>query len=261
VARLQIFKSITAQQWSIAALFLLMPHIYAFGTNGNYWVAGGSAAIFWLLAGLILLIPLIRLRASWSIVLPAALATQAITAVLLQTGLERPYRQNQPLRLNESAVEIGPRRSVLVLSEDYAQYIAKAVSISKAAGFTIDTPIIDLTGQSPGILYIVGGKLIGQAWTIGGYPGSLKRATLALNSIACDEIASAWVLYEPEGPRSISSELLTQQGIIFPNDYKLVDSFFSPEGAGGYFKRRKQIFYEPLNITKSKHACELKRLK
>lgn len=54
----------TLQQWAIAALFLVIPHIYGFGANGNYWQVGGSAAIFWLLAGLTLLAPLIVERAS-----------------------------------------------------------------------------------------------------------------------------------------------------------------------------------------------------
>ena len=37
--------------------------------------------------------------------------------------------------------------------------------------------MIDLTGQSPGILYAIGAVNVGQAWTIGGYPGS-KRLPL-----------------------------------------------------------------------------------
>jgi hypothetical protein len=60
LGRLQTLKSVSSQQWMIAALFMAMPHIYAFGSNSNYWKVGSSAAIFWLLAGLALLGPMIR---------------------------------------------------------------------------------------------------------------------------------------------------------------------------------------------------------
>lgn len=70
--RFKALSTITASQLAIALIFLVMPHFYAFGTNGNYWQAGGSAAIFWLLAGLTLLGPL--LRACFMVVCVAASA-------------------------------------------------------------------------------------------------------------------------------------------------------------------------------------------
>lgn len=100
-------KNVLSRQWMLAGLFLSMPHFYAFGTNNNYWQTGISAAIFWLLAGLTLLAPLLRERVAWMILLPLALAAQTVTAILIQTGVEQPYRQPQPLRLNVSKLEIG----------------------------------------------------------------------------------------------------------------------------------------------------------
>ena len=257
--RFKALYTITASQWAIALIFLVMPHFYAFGTNGNYWQAGGSAAIFWLLAGLALLGPLLRERASWSFVLPLALATQAITAVLLQSGFEQPYRQPQPLRFNTAILELGPQKSQLVLSDAYSEYVSSAVAIAQEAGFEPNMPVIDLSGQSPGVLYAFGAENIGQAWTIGGYPGSLILAQAALARTACWKVANAWVLFEPEGPRSIPAELMTGLGADFPGGYGHVGTWQTAEGAGGYAYRRTQKLYKPLKPQQTMSACLMLR--
>ncbi len=243
--RLNILKTVSVSQWAILALFTIMPHIYAFGSNGNYWEVGSLAAIFWLLAGLTLLGPLIRERASWLLALPVALSVQAVTAMLLQVGLEQPYRQNQPLRLNKSALEIGTQRSVIMLSEGYSSYIASAVAIAKKAGFEPNTSLIDLSGQSPGILFAMEAKSIGQPWTLGGYPGSSAFVKAGLSRFSCEDISNAWVLFELDGPRNISSEVMVEVGADFPANYSQVGSWQTAEGAGGYVVSRDQRLYRP----------------
>lgn len=255
LGRLRGLKNISVQHWAIAGLFLAMPHIYAFGTNSNYWQAGSAAAIFWLLAGLILLAPLIRERASWLLTLPVAFAAQAVTATLLQTGLEQPYRQNQPLRINASAVKIGPQRSEMVLSKDYAKYFNDAQAVIREVSFKPNSPMIDLSGQSPGILYSIGAENIGQAWTIGGYPGSLKLAEAALVRTPCEKISTAWILFEKDGPRSIPTELMGRLGADFPDSYKHVGTWQTAEGAGGYPNRRTQDLYKPIEQHKTLMTC------
>jgi hypothetical protein len=256
LCRLQTLKSVSSQQWMIAALFMAMPHIYAFGTNGNYWQAGSSAAIFWLLAGLTLLGPMIRECASWMLLVPVALAAQTVTATLIQTGLEHPYRQPQPLRLNASNLEIGPQGSALTLSEDYSAYISSAMDAAKTAGFEPNTPLIDLSGQSPGILYAVGAEPIGQAWTIGGYPGSLKLAKAALARTSCEKIAASWILFEQDGPLSIPTELMYSLGADFPYTYERVGTWQTAAGAGGYPDYRTQDLYRPLEQHKTLMHCQ-----
>ncbi|HTN66572.1 MAG TPA: hypothetical protein VL051_10360 [Burkholderiaceae bacterium] len=257
----QGLKSITASQWAIAGLFLVMPHIYAFGTGNNYWSQGNSAAIFWLLAGLTLLGPLVRERASWLLALPLVLATQAVTAILLQTGFEQPYRQPQPLRLNDTIQEIGPQKSVLLLSAGYAAYLNSATTTARDAGFKPATSVIDLSGQSPGILFALGAKSIGQPWTLGGYPGSLLFLKAGLSRFSCEEIAAAWVLFEPDGPDSISAELMPSLGAEFPEGYKRVGTWHTAKGAGGYAASRIQELYKPIKSQETLMACEMLRSK
>ncbi|WP_105430937.1 hypothetical protein [Neorhizobium sp. T6_25] len=253
--------NISAAQWAVALLFLVMPHLYAFGTNRNYWENGAWAGIFWLLAGTTLLRPVVRKRGSWSFALPLALAAQTVTAVLLQTGLEQPQRQTQPLRLNETTLEIGPHRSALVLSAGSATYIADAVAAAQSSGFKLGTPVIDLSGQSPGILHAIGAESIGQAWTIGGYPGSLKLAKAALEHVACERIAAAWILFEPGGPRSIPVELMPSLGAAFPEAYQQVGTWRTAPGAGGYDGSRTQELYKPTAPSEVLNACRAIRAK
>lgn len=223
IGRLKALTNITLAQWVMAVVLIVTPHMYAFGTNGNYWNTAGYAAIFWLLAGLTLVGPLIRQKASLFPLLPATLATQAMVATMLQTGLEQPYRQPQPLKLNTSTQSVNG--SKLQLSEGYALYFFSAIQAARTAGLEPGTPMIDLSGQSPGILYALGAQNIGQAWLVGGYPGSLKRASEALSLVDCQTLAVSWVLWEPDGPRSLPTETLLQQGARFPDDYRQVGTW------------------------------------
>ena len=253
---LRILRKISLEQWAMVTIFLSMPHIYAIGTNGNYWQAGGAAAVFWIVAGFVLLGPLIREHNSWLLVLPVALATQSVTAILVHTGLEQPYRQTQPLRFNASLTEFGPQKSKLVLSEGYSKYIDDVdLAISKA-GFESTTPMIDLSGQSPGILYSIGAENIGQAWTIGGYPGSLKQAQMQLSRTPCGKISDAWILFEKDGPRSIQTELMHNLGADFPNSYIQAGTWKTAEGAGGYKERRTQEIFKPIDPSRTFITCQ-----
>jgi len=251
-----IFNDISTTHRGIALLFFSMPHIFAFGTNNNYWQAGSAVSIFWLLGGLVFLSPLIRIRGKWSFSILLVLTAQTISAVLLQIGMEQPYRQPQPLRLNNYNIEIGATESNLILSTGYAKYFEDAKSAAHHAGFRPGSPVIDLTGQSPGILYALKAENIGQAWTIGGYQGSLKLAIAALNRVPCEKIAAAWVLFEPDGPRGIPTEVMASQGADFPHHYTQVASWHTAEGAGGYSANRVQILYAPTAQQEILKGCQ-----
>ena len=118
----------------ITLAFIAVPYVYAFGTGNNYWNTASSAGLFWLLAGLVFVVPIARSEKKWTVFLPLVLAAQAIVVVLMQTGLEKPYRQTQALRLNDHPVEIGKPGSLLVLSEGYAKYLAEAMASAASGG-------------------------------------------------------------------------------------------------------------------------------
>jgi hypothetical protein len=232
--------------WPLALCFLMFPHAYAFGTNINYWQAGAGAGIFWVLAGLVVLSSFIPVGSLPRILLPLGLGAQLITVVLLQYGMENPYRQPQPIWKNDLRTVFGRHGSRLVLPRGYGEYVAEATRLAGLAGFQEGTPMIDMTGQSPGVLYAMGASSVGQAWTIGGYPGSDNLAVAMLNRVSCDELARAWLLNEPDGPRRISPSVLESFGADLSSDYELVAALETPIGAGGYDYARSQQILKPV---------------
>lgn len=242
------------------ALFLVcVPHIYAFGTNNNYWQTGSGAAFFWVLAGLVMVRNVASAR-----LLPHLIAlttgAQVIALMIITASVESPYRQPQALRLSENKVEMADGKSTLLLSDGYATYLDTLMALAGRAGFWPGTPVIDLTGQSPGSLYALGASIIGQAWTIGGYPGSEKLAGFMLSNVSCDQLAKAWLLYEPKGPRRIDPAVLNTFGANLERDFRSVGPVDTPPGAGGYSEPRSQYLLKPVRtFDDARASCALGR--
>lgn len=244
----------------LALLFLVMPHVYAFGTNGNYWWGAGFVCMFWLLGGIVLLGPLAQARGEWRFALPLVFATQTLAALLMQTGLNNPYRQPQPLRLNDTVTDVaGEGNAPLVLTAGYASYVTAVKSAAKSAGIPPGTPVIDLTGQSPGVLYAMQAKSIGQAWTVGGYPGSQKLAEAALALVSCELLSGAWLLVEESGPRSLPTAVVNSYGANFSEHFELVSTWHTAPGAGGYAEAREQKLFKPLHAPRVLTECNDRR--
>lgn len=244
---------------SIAVAFLLLPYVYAFGTNNNYWETGHSASFFWLLSGVVVALLVLGRLAPWHLLLPVALAGQLVTAIALHPSLHQPYRQPQPLRMNSTPVEVGASGSRLVLSEGYAAYLAMATATARAGGLEPNTPMIDLTGQSPGLLYALGADSLGQAWMIGGYPGSIALARFTLGREPCPRLASAWLLIEPDGPLSLPMAALEPFGLDAPGRYMQVGQWSTASGVGGHIAPRIQQLLAPVDTREAAQACESRR--
>ena len=247
-------------QLAVALMFLLLPHAYAFGTNGNYWATGANAGLFWVLGGLAILAPMASSANVGALLLPLALTGQLITVALIQAGMATPYRQPEPLWTNDHAIEFGRPGQKLILSGGFGRYVDEAVRTATAAGFKNDTPMIDLTGQSPGILYALGANSIGQAWIIGGYPGSEALAEASLKGVSCDDLSQAWLLLENDGPRRISPNVLSVYGANLAKDFEMVGRFKTAAGAGGYEDARLQEIFKPIRSPEAAAAaCTAKK--
>lgn len=226
--------------------FCAMPLVYAFGSNGNYWNRGGDAGLFWVLAGVFFAIPATGGRASMQRFTPLALAAPLLSLFFLQYGWAKPYRQPQPLWQNNQAMELGEPPSTLILSSGYASYIKEAKQETQRAGFQAGTPVIDLSGQSPGILFAIGARNAGYPWLSGGYPGSAVVVRAALGRVPCADLARAWVLLEPQGPRAIDNSVLSVFGADVDADFAVAAEWLTAAGAGSYQERRAQQLLRPV---------------
>lgn len=240
--------TMTAQQWSSFALLIALPYVFAFGTANNYWWHGGLAGFFYILGGLALISPMALQRHSAEILVPVLVATQLLTAFMVLIGVERPYYQVRPLRESHQAVEIGRHGSDLLLFDELAAYATRAKNAANQAGFVRGTPVIDLSGHSPGLLYAIGASNTAQPWIIGNYPGytgSEQMARLALWRTSCEELANAWLLTEPEGPVSLHSNLVKVFGADPISDYAIAGAFETTKGVGSFMEIRKQLLLKP----------------
>ncbi|VFR25418.1 hypothetical protein ANDO1_4399 [plant metagenome] len=240
---------------------LCLPHAFAFGTNNLYWHLGALVMYFWILGGVLLFVSARALHGKPPALLPAAVATQLLTVILVGMGLTHPYRQPAPSWTNTHITAVGSTNTRLTVSADIAQYLDALTRDAAQAGFLPDTPLIDLTGQSPTILYALQAKPTGPAWLIGGYSLSTAFATNMLRLASCHDLANAWLLREPKGPRSLPDSLTQALGLGNVEEaYELMAEFDTPPGAGGYPEQRRQQLLKPIRPAQAAEAsCRLSR--
>lgn len=245
----------------IILLFYLssLPYIYAFGSNNGFSVMAPQVSIFWLLASTNFLIPfLARYDLKYFLVI-LTLLVQSLSLHSAHNIIMKPYRQIDPLVDLNGQITFENAGGVLFVSEEIEAYTRVASNVSQKAGFKYGTPIIDLTGHSPGILYVIGGQNIGQPWLVGGYSGSSNFVELALQSVPCAKLSSSWLLIEEDGPRAIDTKVLSSVGANFNTDYKLAAKWQTARGVAGYNDRRMQALYMPINVSKVSNSCSALR--
>ena len=130
------------------------------------------------------------------------------------------------------------------------------------ASFQAGTPIIDMTGISPGVLYAIGAKAIGQAWMIGRPLGSNDMAQAMLNMVSCADISEAWLLIDPDSPVRLSLTILDNFGISFEQDFEMAAELSIPSTnlvRRGVPLHRLQLWKPTRPIQYATAACEKKR--
>jgi hypothetical protein len=239
-------------------LILLIPFGYGFGTNTGIWGKALSASLILVSVSAYLLaqIPPRSMKSAFSGFLLCFLIGQVLFVPSYAAFFLKPHRQPQPLFLNSSVTRIGSN-SQLRLSKGFSEYIASARNALLQSGFKLGTPILDLSGQSPGLIYALEGRAIGQAWMIGGYKGSNLLGKKAIAKIPCKDLRSAWLIVEPGGPRSLDLSILESFGIDIEDlaRYQKVTDLVVPSGAGGYTIDRRQIIYKPIANDNASFKC------
>jgi hypothetical protein len=213
------FRKLSRKSLALIFLLLMLPYAYALGTGNNLWSVAGRAALFWVLMGFAVWVELAAADVAWRRLIPMAAITLLLTTMIVAAAMEDPYRQTRPLRLQNDAVEINRQGSRLLLTEEAATYVRGLGLLAKQNGLRPGDPVLDLTGVSPGSLYVLGARPLGAAWILGGYPGSKDFLTTALRHETCSAIGAAWILTEPASGDALSPGLLEPFGIEQSRDY------------------------------------------
>lgn len=250
-------------RWGTVAdvlICLLVPAAYVFGTNNNYWNTMSGSAYFWVLAAAGLGAWPKTSRPAWTYLLPAGVAAQIVTAMLLHSAMAVPYRQAPPLWSYSHSVAVGAAGSRVLMSEQAANYSQELQDAARLAGFSPGQPMIDLSGRSPGSLYILGAKVVGLPWLIGGYPGSEPFVQRALDDVSCDVLARAWLLIEPGTPYAMPEALLKRFGAVEASDYVATSEIVVPAGFGARASASRQWLLKPLREpAAAMAACQEQR--
>lgn len=200
----------------MVVVLVLLPGVYALGTNNNLWSTQGRAVVFPVIA----LTALLSGRPAAIVAVP--LSGLLFLAPLLATSAVSPYRYASLLSATVRT-DVGSAGTVGLTRPDSAR-ITHILAIPEKVGLKPGTPIVDLTGDSPGYVYLLGGRAVGQAWLLGGYPGSKEAAVLAIEHDRC-ELENAWVLAGKGQPRAIEETVLHTFGLDLHRDFKPVASF------------------------------------
>ena len=239
--------------------FLALPYCYAFGTINDYWVYIAQAAPFGLAAGVSLLVTLPDGGRKMAALCALALLTLVLSTQLELGAMRHPYRQAEALATQTQAIAIGPRAAVLQMSREFAQYITDARDLAVTAQFKANNPMIDLSGQSPGLLFALNARSIGQAWSVGGQAGSAALATRMLAQVSCGDLALAWILIEPHSRRALPTTVITSFGANLAKDFAVVGSFDAPSAPRGRPRRGRQQILKPIRTVQAATAACLAR--
>lgn len=236
----------------LSLAFAMFPYALAFGTNNNNWFQSSLGCAFWLFAALPLVgrFSLCSPRHASALV-PLLSAAQLIVAVLLSVSMTHPYRQGEALRDQLQIAHIGPGHAPIAMSVDVARYLDTLRQTAISAGLAEQDPVIDLTGRMPGALFALDTTAVGDAWIVGGYPGSAAMARSALGTVPCDVLARAWVLAEPTGPRAL---VLSD---VLPPAFNFIDVGSVESPLGEYSTHFSQTLFRPDTNLADRHlACE-----
>lgn len=137
------------------------------------------------------------------------------------------YRQDVEIWEMDTSVPIRLGKERIMVSSRYAEAIGSLQEAAVANGLSSGTSIIDLTGMSPGIVYMLDGRSPIFPWLAGGYPNSSKFVQGVLKEWDKDDLQTAWILTAPNS-RQLPTSILINQGLGFPEEYKKVTTITFP---------------------------------
>lgn len=212
-------------------LFLLFPFAAAFGTNNNTWGAASQHALFWIASALLLMRPLLPAKREVEAFVPVVALALVYVGVTVHLAIAAPYRQTASLDLADREIDLGHLGGRLRVTADLANYVEQSRALARKEGLADGAWILDFTGRSPGLTYILGGKTPGIPWWIGGYPGTTEMLTYAIKSVDCEVLLSAWLITEPGSPIALSPAILNSFGASV-EDYEAMVQLNPPTGWG-----------------------------
>jgi hypothetical protein len=194
----------------VAGAMLAVPFAYSFGTNNALLQHMGMAAVFPAAVSAVLVRTLWLERAipTWLFAGAIALLTALPVEIVVRQWVDGRYTYRLGASLAEQTVSLpaNPGAIDLGVPPALARSLDGYLLLLRSAGFVPGQPMIDFTGQSPGLVAIANGAPVGAPWFVGGelFDGG-QMAQRALGYVDAAEVRSAWLLTSEAGPTTIAS--------------------------------------------------------
>lgn len=203
--------------WALPLLFFVVPIVYVFGTNTDY-SQGMIQVLIFPVVSVIAAFKLLPVERLWGLLTPFAMGVLMFVGVNIAHSQDKPYRQTAPLYAQRTSVHIGG--GLLETSEDVVRNIENMRAAALRGGFVAGTPIIDLLGFGPGILYVLDAEALGTPWVLGGLKGRLDFATRVFQRVPREKLLRAWILTNHRSKHGIPDEIFAQLDLDFPSSYE-----------------------------------------
>ncbi|MFL5148557.1 MAG: hypothetical protein ACJ8DN_10485 [Microvirga sp.] len=198
------------------ALAALLPLAAAIGTTND---TVSQTSLYAGVLGLVALAAAMAARRNGAVAV-VALCLVLVTGSAVWKGLAKPYRLAAPIWRQTEPVEIGTRGERLKLDPGAAAFVRSLRDGAKRRGFCNGDPVIDLSGELPGIAVLLGGGAPGFPWLFGGYPFSERLAGWILSGVDPQTRGRAWLVIA-EGRIAFSAAFVASLGFDLAGAYDL----------------------------------------
>jgi hypothetical protein len=237
------------------------PFVFSIGTARNL-LSLASTAVLFLVVAILMICKMYTTNMNGGKIYFSTIVfvINILTLSLVHNAIERPYRQPQSNEDTRFVANFNSKIDQRFEMRNQQKFFHLLGNILKNEETTFRTKFIDLTGQSPGLIYLLNGDSLGSAWLLGGYSGSNIVAAELLSRENCFDLASAIVVFEENGERSLSVNIFQELGLMFPSNYKEILKIEISVRKDIYESPRYIHFYEPEKFESNIDLCRSKRL-
>lgn len=193
----------------VAGAILVVPFAYSYGTSNALLQHMGMAAIFPLVIAAVLIRTMWLERAvpTWLFAGALALLAALPAEIVVRQWVDGRYTYRLGASLAEQTVPLpaNPGGIDLDVTPALARSLESYLLLLRSAGFSSGQPLIDFTGQSPGLVAIANGAPVGAIWYIGGVYAGERMARMSLGWVDAAQVRRAWLLTTPDGATTIAS--------------------------------------------------------
>ena len=194
--------------YTYCILFLiLLIFVYSFGSSNNLFIQSIYISILYFLITYLILIKLDNSHnkfQSYLIILISCLHV----LLSIKNSFLIPY--NFDKRIDEfvkTQVSITSKES-LNLSKDQSDFMNFTSEAFKKNNWKKNLYLIDLSGKSPGLLYLLDAKSVGNPWLNGYFAGSDNYAKNILDLYSKEHIKKSWLIISENGQNNISKKVI-----------------------------------------------------